>query len=75
MDYGAGERRLRLFKADVLDRASVAAAVAGCAGVFHVASPVPASKPHNPEITLETKPGRNVVEDLNTIITPRHDIW
>ncbi|EEE66038.1 hypothetical protein OsJ_22016 [Oryza sativa Japonica Group] len=59
MDYGAGERRLRLFKADVLDRASVAAAVAGCAGVFHVASPVPASKPHNPEITLETKPGRN----------------
>lgn len=56
MDYGAGERRLRLFKADVLDRASVAAAVAGCAGVFHVASPVPASKPHNPEITSETKP-------------------
>uniref|UniRef100_A0A0E0LDM5 NAD-dependent epimerase/dehydratase domain-containing protein n=1 Tax=Oryza punctata TaxID=4537 RepID=A0A0E0LDM5_ORYPU len=46
---GAGERRLRLFKADVLDRASVAAAVAGCVGVFHVASPVPAAKPHNPD--------------------------
>lgn len=72
MDDGAGERRLRLFKADVL--ASVAAAVAGCAGVFHVDSPVPASKPHNPEITSETKPGRSIVEDLNTITTPRHDI-
>ncbi|KAJ1259964.1 hypothetical protein BS78_10G195700 [Paspalum vaginatum] len=37
---GAAER-LRLFKADILDYGSVAAAVAGCEGVFHVASPVP----------------------------------
>ena len=47
---GAGER-LRLFKADVLDYLSVASAVAGCAGVFHVASPCPAAKSTNPEVT------------------------
>jgi nucleoside-diphosphate-sugar epimerase len=46
---GAGER-LRLFKADLLDYASVAAAVAGCDGVFHVASPVPAVNPANPDV-------------------------
>ncbi|CAL5053827.1 unnamed protein product [Urochloa decumbens] len=45
---GAGER-LRLFAADMLDPAAVAAAVAGCDGVFHVASPVPTSKPADPE--------------------------
>ncbi|KAG8075254.1 hypothetical protein GUJ93_ZPchr0006g40929 [Zizania palustris] len=45
---GAGER-LRLFKADMMDYASVAAAVAGCCGVFHVASPVPSTKPLNPD--------------------------
>uniref|UniRef100_A0ACD6AL46 Uncharacterized protein n=1 Tax=Avena sativa TaxID=4498 RepID=A0ACD6AL46_AVESA len=48
---GAGER-LRLFEADVLDYTSVVAAVAGCDGVFHVASPVPASKSDNPEVEL-----------------------
>ncbi|XBI02149.1 hypothetical protein VPH35_130755 [Triticum aestivum] len=48
---GAGER-LRLFKADVLDYASVAYAVSGCGGVFHVASPVPADKPQNPEVEV-----------------------
>ena len=47
---GAGER-LRLFKADLLDRASVDAAIAGCDGVFHVASPVPAVEPTNPDVT------------------------
>nr|CAB3453804.1 unnamed protein product [Digitaria exilis] len=40
---GAPERLL-LFKADVLDRDALAAAIAGCQGVFHVASPVPADK-------------------------------
>ena len=37
---GAAER-LRLFKADLLDYGSVAAAIAGSGGVFHVACPVP----------------------------------
>ena len=37
---GAAER-LRLLKADLLDYGSVAAAIAGCGGVFHVACPVP----------------------------------
>ena len=45
---GAPESLL-LFKADVLDRDALAAAVAGCEGVFHVASPVPADKVHDPE--------------------------
>ncbi|XBI82187.1 hypothetical protein VPH35_090931 [Triticum aestivum] len=45
---GAAES-LSLFKADVLDRAALAAAVEGCQGVFHVASPVPANKIVDPE--------------------------
>ncbi|KAL6603814.1 hypothetical protein ACP70R_044175 [Stipagrostis hirtigluma subsp. patula] len=48
---GAGER-LRLFRADLLDYGSVAAAVAGCDGVFHVASPVLATAATNPEVQL-----------------------
>ncbi|EAZ41733.1 hypothetical protein OsJ_26271 [Oryza sativa Japonica Group] len=47
----AGER-LRLFKADVLDYGSVAAAIAGCDGVFHVASPVTSGRPTNPEVDI-----------------------
>uniref|UniRef100_A0A0D9WS89 NAD-dependent epimerase/dehydratase domain-containing protein n=1 Tax=Leersia perrieri TaxID=77586 RepID=A0A0D9WS89_9ORYZ len=61
---GAAER-LRLFKADVLDKASVAAAVAGCGGVFHVASPVPAGKPRDPDAEVlgpAVAGTRNVVE-------------
>ncbi|PQQ10589.1 cinnamoyl-CoA reductase 1 [Prunus yedoensis var. nudiflora] len=34
---------LKLFKADLLDYDSLRAAVEGCTGVFHVASPVPAA--------------------------------
>ncbi|BBH02614.1 NAD(P)-binding Rossmann-fold superfamily protein [Prunus dulcis] len=34
---------LKLFKADLLDYDSLRAAVEGCSGVFHVASPVPAA--------------------------------
>nr|CAD1831299.1 unnamed protein product [Ananas comosus var. bracteatus] len=41
--------KLQLFKADLLDYNSVASAIAGCEGVFHVASPVPPSKVPNPE--------------------------
>ncbi|CAN6194267.1 unnamed protein product [Urochloa humidicola] len=48
---GAGER-LRLFKAEMLDYAGVAVAVAGCDGVFHVASPVPAVNPTNPDVEI-----------------------
>lgn len=43
------EERLQLVKADMLDYGSVASAVAGCQGVFHVASPVPSGKSSNPE--------------------------
>nr|CAB3453800.1 unnamed protein product [Digitaria exilis] len=45
---GAAEN-LRLFKADMLDPDALAAAVAGCEGVFHVASPVPSVKVVDPE--------------------------
>ncbi|RLN11318.1 cinnamoyl-CoA reductase 1-like [Panicum miliaceum] len=49
---GAGER-LQLLKADLLDYNSVVSAVAGCEGVFHVASPVPSGRSSNPEIHVE----------------------
>ncbi|TVU30858.1 hypothetical protein EJB05_22504, partial [Eragrostis curvula] len=45
---GAAER-LRLFKADLLDYGSMATAVAGCDGAFHVACPVHAGAITNPE--------------------------
>uniref|UniRef100_A0ACD5ZR51 Uncharacterized protein n=1 Tax=Avena sativa TaxID=4498 RepID=A0ACD5ZR51_AVESA len=45
---GAPEK-LRLFKADMLDYDTVAAAFAGCEGVFHVATPVPERKLVDPE--------------------------
>lgn len=47
LDGAAGS--LRLFKADMLDPDALAAAVAGCEGVFHVASPVPSVKAVDPE--------------------------
>jgi len=40
---------LKLFKADVLDYDAMAGAVAGCQGVFHVATPVPSGKITDPE--------------------------
>ncbi|XP_047084234.1 cinnamoyl-CoA reductase 1-like [Lolium rigidum] len=45
---GARER-LQLVRADLLDYDTVASAVAGCEGVFHVASPVPSGRSTNPE--------------------------
>ncbi|XP_042448069.1 cinnamoyl-CoA reductase 1-like [Zingiber officinale] len=39
--HPAATENLQLFKADLLDYESVASAIAGCEGVFHVASPVP----------------------------------
>jgi len=47
LDGAAGN--LRLFKADVLHPDALAAAVAGCEGVFHAASPVPSVKVADPE--------------------------
>lgn len=47
LDGAAGN--LRLFKADMLDPDALATAVAGCEGVFHVASPVPSVKAVDPE--------------------------
>ncbi|XP_078439109.1 cinnamoyl-CoA reductase 1-like isoform X2 [Wolffia australiana] len=43
---------LRLFKADVLDYESLSAAIAGCEGVFHVASPVVLEACHDPQVEL-----------------------
>ena len=43
---------LKLFKADLLDYDSLAAAIKGCNGVFHVASPVPSSSVPNPEVEV-----------------------
>ncbi|KAL5707286.1 hypothetical protein ACHQM5_025352 [Ranunculus cassubicifolius] len=48
---GASDNLL-LFKADLLDYNSLRSAIAGCNGVFHVASPVPPSKVNNPQVEL-----------------------
>ncbi|KZV52802.1 hypothetical protein F511_32829 [Dorcoceras hygrometricum] len=50
LEYAA--ERLKLFKADLLDYNSVLAAIDGCDGVFHVASPVPSGSVPNPEVEL-----------------------
>ncbi|KAJ0988114.1 hypothetical protein J5N97_006470 [Dioscorea zingiberensis] len=49
MKLDKASENLRLFKVELLDYDSVLAAIAGCQGVFHVASPVPATKVSNPE--------------------------
>lgn len=43
---------LKLVKADLLDYGSLQSAIAGCVGVFHVASPVPSSSVPNPEVRI-----------------------
>ncbi|KAJ4964314.1 hypothetical protein NE237_024253 [Protea cynaroides] len=43
---------LQLFKADLLDCRSLLLAIAGCDGVFHVASPVPSGTVQNPEVEI-----------------------
>ncbi|KAH7523367.1 hypothetical protein FEM48_Zijuj06G0003300 [Ziziphus jujuba var. spinosa] len=45
-------QNLKLFKADVLDYHSLGPAIAGCHGVFHVASPIPSSTIKDPQATL-----------------------
>ncbi|XXG45448.1 hypothetical protein AAC387_Pa02g0530 [Persea americana] len=47
------QENLQLFKADLLDYGSLYAAIEGCSGVFHVASPVPPSSVANPEVRLK----------------------
>lgn len=46
-----GSENLQLFKADLLNYESLLAAIQGCEGVFHVASPVPEPPVLNPEAT------------------------
>lgn len=47
----AGDK-LKLVRADLLDYSSLQSAIAGCIGVFHVASPVPSSSVPNPEVMI-----------------------
>ncbi|XP_061347150.1 phenylacetaldehyde reductase-like isoform X2 [Gastrolobium bilobum] len=44
--------RLRLFQIDLLDHDSIIAAVRGCAGVFHLASPCIVDQVHDPQKEL-----------------------
>ncbi|XP_047329240.1 cinnamoyl-CoA reductase 1-like [Impatiens glandulifera] len=46
------EEKLKLFKAHLFDYDSMVAAISGCKGVFHVASPVPSGSVQNPEVEL-----------------------
>jgi hypothetical protein len=43
--------KLKLLNADLLDNDAMAAAIAGCQGVFHVATPVPSEKITDPEVS------------------------
>lgn len=43
---------LKLFKADLLDYEAMAAAIVGCHGVFHVATPVPSENLTDPELEV-----------------------
>ncbi|XP_058220495.1 cinnamoyl-CoA reductase 1-like [Rhododendron vialii] len=52
MKLEKASENLKLFKVDLLDYNSLSAAIAGCNGVFHVASPVPSSSVPDPEIQL-----------------------
>lgn len=46
------DSRLRLFQIDLLDYDSLAAAINGCAGVFHLASPCSVDRVHDPQKEL-----------------------
>ncbi|KAA3471880.1 cinnamoyl-CoA reductase 1 isoform X1 [Gossypium australe] len=46
------DSRLRLFQIDLLDYDSLAAAINGCAGVFHLASPCSVDQVHDPQKEL-----------------------
>ncbi|OWM66667.1 cinnamoyl-CoA reductase 1-like [Punica granatum] len=46
------ETRLRLFQIDLLDYDSLVAAIRGCSGVFHLASPCIVDQVHDPEKEL-----------------------
>nr|XP_016439332.1 PREDICTED: cinnamoyl-CoA reductase 2-like [Nicotiana tabacum] len=52
MNLDKAAENLKLFKADLLDYDSLAAAIKGCNGVFHLASPVPSSSVPNPEVEI-----------------------
>ncbi|MED6133198.1 hypothetical protein PIB30_026267 [Stylosanthes scabra] len=44
--------RIKIFPADILDAAAISAAISGCSGVFHVASPCTLDDPADPENSL-----------------------
>ncbi|CAL5383280.1 unnamed protein product [Camellia sinensis] len=44
--------KLKLFKVELLDYNSLSAAITGCVGVFHVASPIPPGSLPDPEVQL-----------------------
>ncbi|KAJ4840506.1 hypothetical protein Tsubulata_000442 [Turnera subulata] len=49
---GGGDARLRLYQIDLLDYDSISAAIDGCAGVFHLASPCTVEPVQDPQNEL-----------------------
>lgn len=47
-----GSEKLKLFKADLFDYDGLYAAIDGCSGVFHIASPNLYHQPSNPQVTI-----------------------
>jgi len=52
LDLPHADRRLTLWKADLVDEGSYDEAVAGCVGVFHVATPMDFES-SDPEVRLQ----------------------
>ncbi|EMS49617.1 Anthocyanidin reductase [Triticum urartu] len=66
---GAREN-LRVFKADMLDYGAVTPALAGCEGVFHIATPVPEQEMVDPEASVHPSPGPAYICDVTIYVTP-----
>ncbi|PON78722.1 NAD(P)-binding domain containing protein [Trema orientale] len=66
---GGDEDRLRIFPADLLDADAMSAAVSGCSGVFHVASPCTLEDPRDPEAELLSPAVQGTINVLRAALT------
>lgn len=65
---GASSSRLKIFDADLLDADAISAAINGCSGVFHVASPCTLEDPQDPEAELITPAVQGTINVLQAAL-------
>ncbi|XP_015891191.3 phenylacetaldehyde reductase [Ziziphus jujuba] len=65
---GASNSRLKIFHADLLDADAISAAVNGCSGVFHVASPCTLEDPKDPQAELITPAVQGTINVLQAAL-------